>query len=94
MHTRSFSSAERLTFQESEGSFITHSLSLDAKDPTECCVYVTQHGYCLVDTTSDWSVQTDVCTVHSRTSFLFSIRSWMPSPPVKLLELSNVKHCL
>lgn len=44
---------------KSEVSSLTHSLSLDAQDPTECCVYVTQHGCCLVDTTSDWSVQTD-----------------------------------
>lgn len=50
---------------ESEVSSLTRSLSLDAQDPTECCVYVTQHGHCLVDTTSDWSFQNDVCTVHS-----------------------------
>lgn len=62
---------------ESEVSSLTHSLSLDAQEPTECCVYMSQHGHCLVDTTSDWSVQTDVCTVHSGTTFLSSIRSWM-----------------
>lgn len=91
---RSFSSAERLTFQESEGSFLTHSLSSDTQNPTECCIYVTQHGYRLVDTTSDYSIQTGICAVHSRTNFLFSIRSWTSSPSAMLLETRNVKHPL
>lgn len=94
MHMRSFSSAERLTFQESEGSFLTHSLSSDTQNPTECCIYVTQHGYRLVDTKSDYSIQTGICAVHSRTKFLFSIRSWTSSPSAMLLETGNVKHPL
>lgn len=52
-------------------------LSTRLKEPTECCVHVSQHGYCLVDTISDWSVQTYVRTVHSETTFLSSIRSLM-----------------
>lgn len=59
MCMRSFSSAERMTLQ-SEGSSLAHSLSLGVQEPTECCEYISQHGHCVVDTTTLWNIETDV----------------------------------
>lgn len=30
------------------------------QEPTECCEYMSQHGYCVVDTTTNWNIESDV----------------------------------